>query len=205
MKFPKIPMTPWMIRNAYRIFDVESSGEAAVADNRLHEYAFVLSEIAKMDPGKLLDVGCSARVNVVSPFACWLGWLVDGLDNREWSYHHDNFTMRQQDARDLLPDSYYNVVVALSTLEHVGIAGRYGIRRQDDDADIEITRNLLKATAPYGALLFTAPFTKGNNTRLPLSRQYNTERIKEIMSGWTIQSLRLTPDNTTVMIKAIKE
>ncbi len=166
----KIPLPSWAIRNAYRIFDVEASGEAAVVDNRLHEYAFVLSEIAKTEPGMLLDVGCTARINLVPPFACWMGWYVDGLDNRDWTYKHDHFVMLVQDVSDQLPDNKYDIVVALSTMEHVGIAGRYGIKTHIDDADITGVQNLLKATKDGGTLLFTAPFTKGNNTRLPLSR-----------------------------------
>ena len=200
----KIPLPAWAIRNAYRIFDVESSGEAAVVDNRLHEYAFVLSEITKMKPGKILDVGCAARINVVPPFASCMGWRVYGLDNREWSYEHDNFEMLTQDVNDTLPECEYDAVVLLSTIEHVGFAGRYGIRKQDDQADVKAMQNLFQATKLGGTLLLTAPFTLSDKTSRPLSRVYNTASLQHLLNDWCIQTVAVTPDKSTVLLKAVR-
>lgn len=202
---PKIPLPPWAIRMAYRLVDVESSGETAVVDNRIHEYAFVLSEIARLPPGKLLDVGCAARVNTVPAFACESGWTVWGLDKRKWRYYNPSFTLLQQDIADPLPDIMFDVVVALSTIEHIGMAGRYGITRQDNDADVAAVSVLREHTVHGGTLLLTVPYTLEQGTITGMSRIYDLDRLTWLLTGWRTQHKELTPDGTTILVKAVKK
>jgi SAM-dependent methyltransferase len=200
----KIPLPSWVVRQVSKFIDIEASGETAVVDNRIHEYAFVLSELALMPVGNLIDVGCAARLNVVPAFACHMGWRVYGLDKRAWNYQHPNFLLLNQTLDTPLPENKFDVVVALSTLEHVGIAGRYGIKKQDEEADIKALDNLRDATKAKGILLLTVPYNQGEYLVKPLGRIYNWDRLNKLLYGWTIIYRELTPDWTTIMIRAEK-
>ena len=54
--FPKLKLSPRVIKFAYRFFDVEASAEAAPPDGRIIEYSFVIQKLAQAPHGKVLDV-----------------------------------------------------------------------------------------------------------------------------------------------------
>lgn len=65
-------------------------------------------------------------------------------------------TFLQSDiTRSLLPDNIFDVITAISTIEHVGLKNRYGITYGDDEKAIKEIRRILK---PNGILLMTVPF-----------------------------------------------
>ena len=137
----KLKLAPWVLRLAYKLIDVESLGESSVLDGRTIEYGFALSHLVKLPVGTLLDVGCTARVNPVVSTMCELGWKVEGIDLRDYNYKHPNFTFLKVDINHLSAVGQFDVVTAISTLEHIGIGGRYGIEK-DPEALTDAIRNI---------------------------------------------------------------
>jgi len=134
ISFPKLKVTPKLVRLAYHFFDVEASAETAVPDSRMIEYAFIIGKLSLLPKGKVLDVGCTARLNYLPVALASLGWEVWGIDLREFKFKHPNFHFVEGDIRKTgFPDNSFHAVYALSTLEYIGLSGRYGVNRLDPE------------------------------------------------------------------------
>jgi len=173
----RIKLAPWMLKLAYKIVDIESLGEASVFEGRTLEYGYTISKLAKLTPGLLLDIGCTARINPIPSTFCGLGWKVIGLDTRDYNFAHSNFTFKKESIIDQERTPTYDAITCVSTLEHIGLK-RYGLK---EDAMGDITafdriENLLK---PGGILILTVPYTKGKMYSTSLERVYN---LKEILA-----------------------
>ena len=154
--------------------------------DRTVEYPFVLSKIDITKNGRILDVGCTFQSNYLAPTFIQLGWDVYGIDLRKPKLEHPNFYFVNEDIRKTsFPDDYFDYVYAVSTLEHVGLSGRYGVMQDDAEGDFDAVREINRILRPDGALLITVPFGQGDFCHR-LHRLYTVERIKRLFSGWKI-------------------
>ncbi len=103
----------------FRFFDQRGY----IVNERIIEMPFIFSELGAR-PGKLkiLDVGCTNSWLSISLAS--LGHEVYGVDMRSYSFSHPNLVFFQGDVLNL-KETGFDAVVALSTLEHVGL-GAYG-------------------------------------------------------------------------------
>lgn len=138
-------------------------------------------------PGVALDFGCGP---------CWLGLLaarkgfsVTALDLEpvNWYYEHPSLTFLEGDILNLpLPSDHYDLIINCSSIEHVGLAGRYGITEPRPDGDIEamaILKNLLK---PGKVMLLTIPVGR-DEVFDTLHRVYGQDRLPRLVEGWNVQ------------------
>lgn len=122
---------------------------------RCHEYPLVFNNL-RLKPGlKLIDIGSA---NSIFPlFVCSKGievWATD-IDNRVLKLRDDaeklgiiNFHAEIQDARNLLyPDSYFDRVTAISTLEHI-----------PNDGDSVAVKEMSRVLKPGGIMVITVPY-----------------------------------------------
>jgi SAM-dependent methyltransferase len=138
-------------------------------------------------PGLALDFGCG-------PF--WLGLLaarkgfsVTAIDLEPviWHYEHPSLRFLQGDIlKSTLPSEHYDLIINCSSIEHVGLAGRYGVTESRPDGDIEamvILKNLVK---PDKIMLLTIPVGRDHLFK-PLHRVYGQDRLPKLLKGWEIQ------------------
>ena len=158
--------------------------DLALESTRVVEYPWVLRNLPP--EGKILDVGSTGSQLPVM-LAC-LGYHVWTIDVRDYEYAglRDNLHSVVGDIRRTsFPDRFFDVVIAVSTVEHVGL-GRYG-----DPIDVEGDRNAMKEikriTASDGILLITVPFGKRSVT--PIHRVYDEETLSSLLEGFGIQSV----------------
>jgi len=121
----------------YKFIDIEFSGNVAIPDDRMIEYSYGISQVIKRikPPAKILDVGCVARINVIPETFCELGYSVTGIDVREFNYKHVGFNFLRGNSYSYdFKENIFDAVTLISTLEHIGIKGRYGIDKDDDEA-----------------------------------------------------------------------
>jgi 2-polyprenyl-3-methyl-5-hydroxy-6-metoxy-1,4-benzoquinol methylase len=88
MGLAKLKLSSRLVRLAYTLVDVEASGTAAAPSPRIVEYAFVIQKLASLTPGRVLDVGCAARVNYLPAALASLGWQVTGIDIRPFEFEY---------------------------------------------------------------------------------------------------------------------
>ena len=125
----------------------------------------------------VLDVGCAE-----SSYLADLPAPVDGIDVRPCASPalHDFY---RGDIREYPLPQRYATVLAVSTLEHVGLAcDAYGTIADDPDGDRRALDGCVGATAPGGKVLVSVPF--GNPGDHVWFRQYDLARLDALLKGY---------------------
>ncbi len=148
--------------------------------DRTLEYPWLLENI-KISSGKLLDVGSTAS-NLLYDF---LPKTIEihSLDLNSKSIKSEAVKFTVGDIRKTAyADNYFDVVSCVSTLEHIGVAGRYG---SDDDpqGDVKAVNEMTRILKPSGTLLVTVPY--GVRDVLPINKLYNKERISGLFKNFS--------------------
>jgi len=187
---PKLKLSPRLARMVFTRLQrmaywfVDLDAESSSLDSRVLEYSFVISKLAKERTGKVLDVGCADSSNIVPLILASLGWEVHGIDNREFKFQHPNFHFTQGDIRKApLPDDFFDCVYAVSTIEHIGLRGRYSVTEADPEGDIKAVREIARVLVPGGIFLLTVPYGRGQVVK-PLHRVYDKFRLLRLFSQW---------------------
>lgn len=147
-----------------------------IGGERNVEWSFISSEIPK-GPGKALEFGCEQ--GYMSLVAAQRGFQViaNDLEPQSFCWEHPLVRFIAGDFLALeLPKNHFDIVIDCSSIEHVGIAGRYGISQSDDEGDISVMRRLVEVLKPGGKLLMTAPCGK-DAVLAPWCRVYGAVRL----------------------------
>jgi len=162
--------------------------EEAFPSSRSIEYAFILRKICSMQKGKVLDVGCADIGNCLPAILASLGWEVWGIDINEFKFRHKNFHFLKQDIREAtFPDGFFDCIYAVSTMEHIGLKGRYDVAEEDLDGDLRAVENILRIIKPDGLLLVTIPCGKSFVILRPFQRVYDKARLSKLFSKWIFE------------------
>lgn len=163
-------------------------------NERIVEMPFILASLGSIMTKKnkthlqILDVGCLE--SPLSLYLASLGHRVTGLDIRPQQFRHRNFKFVKADiCQPLLPARSFDVVICLSTLEHIGLDTIYGeveSQKTSDTQAIAAMRHLLKTG---GTLLLTTPVARKtalNN----FMRTYTVAELQKKLSSFKRVSLQ---------------
>lgn len=182
--FPKLKLSPKLVRFAYRFVDLEASGEIASPDARVLEYSFVIGKLSVMKKGRVLDVGCTARQNFLPATLASMGWEVYGIDIREFKLRFPNFHFILEDITNTsFSDNFFDVVCALSTLEHIGLGGRWGITADDPEGDAKAVTEVKRILRPNGTFLVTVPYGQRKIVG-SLGKVYDKSWLRQLFLNW---------------------
>ncbi len=127
--------------------------------DRMIEYAFIMREL-KAKCGRILDVGCTAPYNIIPLILAESGFEVCGIDIRDFKIRHPNFTFYKGDIRRTnFQDNFFDWVIAVSSIEHIGMKGRYD-SREDPLGDRKAILEMIRILKKDGKILMTVPFGK---------------------------------------------
>jgi len=158
------------------VFPEYFAKEPLGATDRYIEYPFVLKNIPK-PPCRILDVGCTGSMFPLLLKA--LDYDVMGVDIRK--YPMKEFPFHKYDiCGSQLPNSYFNIVTAISTIEHIGLTGRYGVKGGSDVRAMEEIHRILK---PNGKLVMTVPYGEYRITKN--HKIYDAVNLHCILHGFT--------------------
>ncbi|HVH72644.1 MAG TPA: DUF268 domain-containing protein [Candidatus Dormibacteraeota bacterium] len=165
----------------------QRTGEAVdLSGDRDIEWSFIASRIPR-GPGQALDFGCGS--GNLSIHAIQRGYQVLGLDLEPpvFPWHHPDFEMIQGDLLKLeLPAGRFDLILNCSTVEHVGLSGRYGAVAQETDGDLKAMGKLRTLLRPSGKMLMTIPC--GRDAAItPWHRVYGQERLIKLLSGYEVE------------------
>jgi SAM-dependent methyltransferase len=116
------------------------------------------------------------------------GWETLALDQQAVSdpYVHSGLKFIQGDILEAnLPAGHFDVVINCSTVEHVGLAGRYGATKHRLDGDLEAMVRLKDLLKPGAIMLLTVPVGR-DHVYLPLHRIYGAKRLPQLLDGWNV-------------------
>jgi hypothetical protein len=161
----------------------ERDGATLIGDRSI-EWSFCLARLAE-GPGTTLDFG--ADVGFLSLAAAQRQHEVVALDRlpSTLEYRHPRVKALQADILDRpLEGRRFNQILNCSSVEHVGLAGRYG-SFEKPDGDLEamaIMRDLLDAE---GRMIMTIPVGR-DLVCAPLHRIYGHERLPRLLEGYSV-------------------
>lgn len=163
-------MLLWKLRNrAPKYFD------------RDLEYPWVLRNI-EMKSGKLLDIGSSVgqMLRDLLPKEIDISILnINTMKNVE------GVSQIEGDIRGTdLKSNLFDCITCISTLEHIGVEGRYGVKK-DEYGDMKAMKEMYRLLKPGGKLILTVPY--GAKDVLPINRLYNKERMSELFKGYKLK------------------
>jgi len=133
-----------------------------VRGDRDIEYSFIcanMPEPFKNETSYALDFGCG--VSYMALVAARKGYLTGAIDLLDpgWFYQYKGLGFTKTDLFSLEPiaPEQFSLVINCSTVEHVGLAGRYSVTEQDDNGDLKAMAILYSAMKPGAIMLLTVP------------------------------------------------
>ena len=160
--------------------------EIDLAGDRDVEWSFIASRLP-CGPGHALDFGCDGTY--LSLIAARRGFQVAALDLEPDVVHwqHPN---RRYVQGDLLAaqmgDAGFDLVINCSSVEHVGLVGRYGVSQPLPDGDLEAMRKIRSLMKPGATQLLTIPVGR-DSVFPPWHRVYGKSRLPTLLEGYVVE------------------
>jgi SAM-dependent methyltransferase len=149
------------------------------------EWSFISSHLPA-GPGEALDFGC--EFGYLSLLAARKGFRVTALDlqQQNFPWRDPNVSFLQGDLLEIsLPEGHFDLIIDCSSVEHVGLSGRYGITEGASDGDLAVMRRFHQLLKQDGTLLATMPC--GRDTVVaPWHRVYGRERLPRLLDGFHV-------------------
>jgi len=145
------------------------------------EWSFLSREMPD-GPGEAIEFGCEH--GYMSLMAAQKGFRVLATDLQEQSFpwRHPLVEFRKGDFLEMdLVNNYYDLAINCSSVEHVGLSGRYGITTDLSDGDLMVMQRLADVLKPNGLLLMTAPCGR-DTVMAPWNRVYGPERLPRLLA-----------------------
>ena len=166
-----------VIPAAPQIRHVDIGGERNI------EWSFLSAEMPS-GPGEAFEFGCEQ--GYMSLLAAQRGFHVvaNDLQEQPFTWQHPGVEFVLGDFLKLrLPKNHFDLAINCSSVEHVGVAGRYGIDEDTNDADLDVMRRLSDILKPTGRLIMTAPCGRDAVLR-PWCRVYGPQRLPRLFEGF---------------------
>lgn len=147
---------------------------------RIVEIPLILRSIPRKK-SKILDIGC--RYSLLPIQLSSMGHKVYGIDIYPYQRKHPNLHFLKGDFLEAhLKNNFFDVVISLSTIEHIGLGFYKEKLNNEGDRDaVEKVKRILK---PKGTFLLTVPFGKPTDSNW--YRVYNRKRIVNLLEGFKI-------------------
>ena len=156
-----------------------------LSGDREVEWTFIGSNMP-CGPGEALDFGCAS--GYLSLLAARKGFCVTAIDlmDQIFPWIEPNVRFLQTDALQIaMPRNHFDLIINCSSVEHVGLAGRYGISQGAADGDLQVMQRFLELLKPGGTLLATVPCGR-DLVAASWHRVYGVERLPRLLQGYTV-------------------
>lgn len=159
--------------------------QRTLAGDREVEYAWTLAHVTR-EPGRVLDFGSGPGVTALC--ASFAGNHVVAVDLEHEGYpfagHEIEYIRGDFNRLEWEPRSF-DQIVNCSSIEHVGLAGRYG-SPDDPDGDLRAMDTMAGLLKPGGNMVLTIPVGR-DGAYAPWHRVYGENRLARLLASWEIQ------------------
>jgi SAM-dependent methyltransferase len=147
------------------------------------EWSFVISRLPN-GPGEVLDFGASFGNLSIAAAQRGFHVLALDLDPERFPWKHPSVEFLQADLLKVdLPAEHFDFILNCSSVEHVGLQGRYGVAADETDGDLEAMSRYRKLLKPNGRMLLTIPC--GRDAAIaPWHRVYGERRLPKLLHGF---------------------
>jgi len=150
---------------------------------RIVEYPFALQTALLLPKGSRVAVfGCHS--DLLTTLLPVVGFETHGIDVKDFNLSYENFTFHRGDIRKTtLADDFFDGVIAVSTLEHVGLF--------DDDlhGDEKAVREMRRVLKPGGLFAITVPFAARADLIPMFERIYDQGSLTRLLEGLDVESI----------------
>ncbi|MCS7296978.1 MAG: DUF268 domain-containing protein [Bacteroidia bacterium] len=117
------------------------------------------------------------------------GYEVVAMDRQtmEFFWVHPRVRLLQADIleNDLDWNEHFDLITNISSIEHVGLAGRYGVKKDCPEGDLLAMRKLRDWLKKGGIHILTVPVGR-DAVFSPLARVYGEKRLPMLLEGYTL-------------------
>jgi SAM-dependent methyltransferase len=162
-----------------------SQAQRTLAGDREVEYAWTLAHVTR-GPGRVFDFGSGPGITALS--ASFAGNRVVAVDLEHEGYlfgGHDIEYIRGDFNKLDWEAGSFDQIINCSSIEHVGLAGRYG-SPDDADGDLRAMEKMAGLLKPDGNMVLTLPVGL-DGVYAPWHRVYGEERLGRLLSSWAVQ------------------
>lgn len=136
---------------------------------------------------RVLDFGCGQGFLALTAADVGARVLAIDLLPRRFPVARPNIEFRRMDVMDLDErDERFDLILNCSTIEHVGLGGRYGVRDDNPDGDLAAMGKLRRLLEGDGRMILSLPVGRDLVIR-PLHRIYGAERLRKVLQGYDVE------------------
>ena len=145
------------------------------------EWSFLSKEMPD-GPGEAIEFGCEQGYMTLLAAQKGFHVLANDLQKQSFTWQHPNVEFLWGDFLTLdLPTNHFDIAINCSSVEHVGVAGRYGITVAQNEGDMHVMQRLADVLKPGGLLLMTAPCGR-DAVMAPWCRVYGAQRLPRLFA-----------------------
>lgn len=172
-----------------RRFIPQSAVIKNIDGERAVEWSFLSGEMPE-GPGEAIDFGCENGYMSLVAAEKDFHVLASDLQQQYFLWQHPSVEFRLGDFLKLdLPKDHFDLIINCSSVEHVGVAGRYGITAEQSNGDIEVMEKFARVLKPGGVLIMTAPCGR-DAIMAPWCRVYGPERLPRLLAPLVVEKER---------------
>jgi hypothetical protein len=182
--------TPSIVKKAFHFLkqgiNILMPLEPNLAGRRAIEWSWITAQIPGC-AGETLDFG--TEESYLALMAARKGFHVTAIDMQAINrpYIHPRLRFIQGDLLKLpLPKNHFDLVINCSSIEHAGMAGRYGVPENRPEGDLEAMARLKELMKPEGVMLLTIPVGQ-DAVFAPLCRVYGIQRLPRLLDGFLVE------------------
>ncbi len=181
-------MSFWSLASSLfsRVYGRLRAREPNLLGDRDVEWSWIAGHIPP-GPGEALDFGSANTAMGLA--AAHRGFNVTAVDLGPvtWLYEHPRLRFQRGDMVTLpLPEDHFDLVLSCSTVEHVGLVGRYDVAEGRPDGDLEAMARLRRLMKPGGRMLLTIPVGR-DAVFMPMCRVYGAQRLPLLFKGYAVE------------------
>jgi SAM-dependent methyltransferase len=162
------------------------SGGINLEGDRDIEWSWVSSQIPS-GPGEALDFGPGGSHLGLIAARKGLNVVAVDLQPVHCAYKHPGVRFLEGDILDIeLPKDHFDVILNCSTVEHVGLTGRYGVINLRPEGDMAAMERLRQFMRTDGTMLLTIPIGQ-DAVFAPLHRVYGPVRLPKLLKNFFVE------------------
>ena len=178
-----------LIRLSERLKNVQALGgrpaERTLAGDREIEWTWTLAHIRR-NPGRVLDFGSGNGMMALGASFAGNDVIAVDLEPEQYPFHPHRIEYVQGDFNQLqLETRSFNQILNCSSIEHVGLSGRYG-SPDEPDGDLRAMEKMAQILKPEGDMVLTIPIG-ADALHAPDHRIYGEERLPRLLEHWEIR------------------